>query len=68
MSLIMEFHLEDLSRRQIPNDRLYTQFHGRSNTYCRIDRAYTSTNLRVGVKIDHKINIFSDHFQIIVIK
>ena len=34
----------------------------------RIVRAYTSTNLRVGVKIDHKINTFSNRFQTIVIK
>ena len=68
MSLIAEFDLEDLWRRQNPNGRLYTHFHGRSNTYSRIDRAYTSTNLRVGVKIDHEINTFSDHFQTIVIK
>ena len=68
MGLIMKFHLEDLSRHQIPNDRLHTHFHGRSNTYSRIDRSYTSTNLRVGAKIDHEINTFSDHFQIIVMK
>ena len=43
-------------------------FHGRSNIYSRIDRAYTSTNLRMGVKIAHKINTVSDHFQTIVIK
>ena len=66
--LITGFDLEDLWRRQNPNGRLYTRFHGRSNTYSRIDRAYTSTNLKVGVKIDHEINTFSDHFQMIVIK
>ena len=53
MSLITEFNLEDLWRHQSPNGRLYTHFHGRSNTYSSIDRAYTSTNLRVGVQIDH---------------
>ena len=68
MSLIMQFDLEDLWRRQNPNGRLYTYFHGRSNTYSRIDRAYTSTNLRVGVKIDPEINTFSNHFQTIVMK
>ena len=62
MSRITKFDLEDLWRCQNPNGRLYTHFHGRSNTYCRIDSAYTSTNLRVGVKIDHEINTFSDHF------
>ena len=68
MSLIPEFDLEDLWRRKNLNDYLYTHFHDRSNTYSRIDRAYTSTNLRVGVKIDHEINAFSDHFQTIAIK
>ena len=68
MSLIPEFDLEDLWRRKNLNGYLYTHFHDRSNTYSRIDRAYTSTNLRVGVKIDHEINAFSDHFQTIVIK
>ena len=43
-------------------------FHGTNNTYSRIDRAYTSTNLPVSVDIDHKINTFSHHFQMIVIK
>ena len=45
MNLIKTFG--DLWRCQNPNDRSYTHFHGRSNTYSRIDWAYTSTNLRV---------------------
>ena len=49
MRLIMEFDLEDLWRHQNPNGRLYIHFHGRNNTYSRIDRAYTSTYLRMGV-------------------
>ena len=68
MSLITEFDLEDLWRRQNQNGRLYMHFHGRNNAYARIDRVYTNTNLRVSVKIDHEINIFSNHFQMIVIK
>ena len=68
MSLITEFDLEDLWRRQKPTNCLYTHFHGRSNTYSRIDKAYTSTNLRVGARIYHKTNGFSDNFQAIVIK
>ena len=67
MNLITEFDLEDLWRRQNLNGPLYTHFHGRSNTYSRIDRTYTSTNLRVDVKTDHEINTFSSHFQTIVI-
>ena len=63
MSLITEFDLEDLWRRQNPTNCLYTHFHGRSNTYSRIDKAYTSTNLRVGAKTYHKTNGFSDNFQ-----
>ena len=68
MSLITEFDLEDLWRRQNPNGRLRMHFHGRSNTYSGIDRTHTSTNLRMGVKIDNEINTFSYHFQTIVIK
>lgn len=52
MSFITQFDFEDLRRRQHRNARLYTHFHGRNNTYFRIDRAYTITNLRVGVKMD----------------
>ena len=62
----MEFDLEELWRHQNPNCPLSAYFYGRSNTYSCIDRAYTSTNLRVGVKIDHEINTFSDHFKTIV--
>ena len=51
MSLITEFDLEDPWRRQNPNGHLYMHFGGRNNTYSRIDRSYTSTNSRVGVKI-----------------
>ena len=36
-SLVTEFDLEDLWKLQNPNARLYTHFHGRSNTYSRID-------------------------------
>ena len=66
-SLVTEFDLEDLWKLQNPNARLYTHFHGRSNTYSRFDWVYTSTNLRVGIKIDHEINI-TNHFQTILIK
>ena len=68
VSLITESDLEDLWRRQNPNGRLYMHFHDRSNTYSRTDRAYTSTNLRVGVKIDHERSTLSNHFQTIVTK
>ena len=53
MSLIAEFDVEALWRRHNRNDRLHTYFHGRSNPFSCIDRAYKRTNLRVGVKIDH---------------
>ena len=68
MSFITEFDLEYLWRCQNPNDRLHTHFHGKSNTYPRIDWVYTSTNLRLSVKIDHEINTFSNHSQTIVIE
>ena len=68
LSLITEFDLEDLWRQQNPNGRLYTHHHGRTNTYSRIDRAYTSTSLRINIKINHEINSFSDHFQTIILE
>ena len=59
-SLITEFDIEDLWRRQNQNGRLYTHFHDRSDTYSCINRAWTGTNLRVGVTVNRKIDTFSD--------
>ena len=53
MSFITELDLEEIWRRQNPYSHLYTNIHGRSNTYSCIDRAYASTYLRLGVKINH---------------
>ena len=60
MSLITEFDLEELWICQNSKGHLYTHIHSRSDTWSRIDRPYTSTNLRVGVKMGHEINTFSD--------
>ena len=65
MSLITEF---DLWRRKIQMSAYIRTFMAEVILSSRIVRAYTSTNLRVGVKIDHKINTFSNRFQTIVIK
>ena len=59
-SLITEFDLEELWICQNSKGHLYTHIHSRSNTSSGIDRAYTSTNLRVSVKMGHEINTFSD--------
>ena len=68
MTLITEFDPEDLWRHQNSNSCLNAHFHGRSNIYARIERTYTSTKLKVGIKTDHDINTFSNHFRTIVIK
>ena len=62
MCLIAEFDLEDLWRHQNPSSRyIHNSMAGVILTLILIG-TYTSTNLRVGVKIDHEINTFSDHF------
>ena len=65
IGLINEFDLEDLWRRQIPHGRHYS---GRNKTYSRIDRTYTSTNMRIESRIDHTKNSFSDHFHSLLLK
>ena len=64
-SLIQKFDLEDNWRIKNPSEELYTHYHGRTNTYSRIDRAYTSTKLRMSTKIKHILNSFSDHYHAI---
>ena len=61
--LLIEFDLEDKWRLQNPRERLYTHYHGATNSYSRLDRAYTSTTLNAEIKISHIINSFSDHIQ-----
>ena len=54
--------LEDLWRHQNPSGRyIHNSTAGVILTLILIG-TYTSANLRVGVKIDHEINAFSDHF------
>ena len=67
-NLIQKFDLEDSWRLQNPNERLYTHYHGRTNTYSRIDRAYTNTKLRTNIQIKHIINSFSDHFHAVLVE
>ena len=54
--------LEDHWRLQNPNEKLYTHYHGRKNTYARIDRAYTNTKLRTNIKTGHIVNSFLTTF------
>ena len=61
-NLIQQFDLEDHRRIQIPNEKLYTHYHGRTDTYARIDRAYTDTRLRPNMTMKHVVNSFSDHY------
>ena len=42
LNLIQQLDLEDHWRLQNPNEKLYVHYHGRKNTYARIDRAYTN--------------------------
>ena len=66
--LIQKFDLEDNWRLQNPKEELYTHYHGRTNTYSRIDTAYTKTKLRTNIKIDHVLNSFSDHFRAVLVE
>ena len=54
--------LEDHWRLQNPNEKLSTHYHGRKNTYARIDRAYTNTKLRTNIKTGHIVNSFLTTF------
>ena len=37
-------------------------YHGRTNIYAHIDRAYTNTKIRTNIRIKHIVNSFSDYF------
>lgn len=52
-NLIQKFDLEDNWRLQNPKEKLHTHYHGRTNTYSRIDRAYTNTKLQATIKVRH---------------
>ena len=67
-NLIQKFNLEDNWRLQNPKEKLYTHYHGRTNTYSRIDRAYTNTKIRANIKIKHLMNSFSDHFHAVFVE
>ena len=67
-NLLQQFDLEDHRRLQNPNEKLYTHYHGRTDTYARIDRAYTSTKLRTHIKIKQVTNSFSDHFHAVFLQ
>ena len=62
LNLIQQLDLEDHWRLQNPNEKLYTHYHGRKNTYARIDRAYTNTKLRTNIKTGHIVNSFLTTF------
>ena len=66
--LIQKFDLEDIWRFKNPNERLYTHYHGRTNTYSRIDRAYTTTKIRMNINIKHILNSFSDHYHAVYVE
>ena len=67
-NLLQQFDLEDHWRLQNPKEKLYTHYHGRTNTYARIDRAYTNTKIRTNIKIKHIVNSFSDHFHAVLLE
>ena len=52
-NLIQKFDLEDNWRLQNPKEKLHTHYHGWTNTYSHIDRAYTNTQLQANIKIRH---------------
>ena len=53
---------------QNPKKKLYTHYHGRTNTFSRTDRAYTNTKLRVNIKIRYVVNSYSDHFHAVFVE
>ena len=67
-NLIQKFDLEDNWRLQNPKEELYMHYHGRTNTYSRIDTVYTKTKLRTNIKIGHVLNSFSDHFHAVLVE
>ena len=66
--ILNEFDLEDHWRLQNPKERVYTHYHGRTDTYARLDRAYTTTKIRTDIHIKHNINSFSDHYNSVILK
>ena len=69
--LIQQFDLEDHWRLQNPNEKLYTHYHGRTNTYARIDRAYRNIRSKpniTNIKIKHVVDPFSDHFHAVLLE
>ena len=66
--ILSEFDLEDHWRLQNPKERVYTHYHGRTDTYARLDRAYTTTKIRTDIHITHNINSFSDHYHSVILK
>ena len=65
-NLLQQFDLEDLWRLQNPKEKLYTHYHGRTDRYTRIDRAYTNTKIRTNIRIKHVVNSISDHFHAVL--
>lgn len=60
-TLLQEFDLEDVWRLENPEENFFTHVHKATETYARLDRAYTSTCIRQETKISHELNSFSDH-------
>ena len=67
-TLIQKFDLEDNWRLKNPNEELYTHYHGRTNTYSRIDRAYTNTKLRINIRLKHILTSFLDHYHAVYVE
>ena len=65
---LSEYDLEDHWCIQNPKEKLYTLYHKRTDTRAQLYRTYTATKMRLNIKITHKINSFSDHYQAVVIK
>ena len=66
--MIQKSDLEDHCRLQNPKEKLYTHYHGRTDTFSCTDRAYTNTKLRVNIKIRYVVNSFSDHFHAVFVE
>ena len=65
---MQKFDFEKNWRLYNPKEKLYTLYHGRTNTFSCVGRAYINTKLRVNIKIRHILNSFSDHFHAVFVE
>ena len=65
--IIMDNGLEDLWRRENPENSEFTQYDRSSGTRSRIDRVYTDKKIANNTKTTQKMISFSDHYNALII-